>query len=453
MHDIFVSYSQEDHERAAQIAHVLEGHGWSVWWAPRIRTGHTFDEVIEKAIDASKCVIVLWSKSSVPSRWVRTEAQEGMDRDVLVPILIDDVKIPLAFRLVQAANLVGWDGRETAPALQSLLGDIESLVGLPKSTEPDPIAAEKSATSASSTLATSGPGTEAVQQPGPSVPRPPPTVRAEQHRGSQPKPKLPDWVKPVSIGAIGVMMAVIGWQILGSAPTPEPRIDDFRTSAESIAEGESVTLTWFAAESDSVVLQPGGRQASAASITVSPSQDTEYVLAAYGSGGEARRTVEIQVARPVTAALDTAATPAEKAPPVEESTEPRIAAFRASTTSITEGDEVTLTWSTIDAERVDLRPGGPVALNGSTVLSPGQSTTYELVAAGPGGETQQSVRVSVDPLKEDRDPFEPPQFDSRVGQISVGNQSLYEFEVSLYHPAAPDRVFGMACPRSQYQGL
>src|SRR5215211_8193119 len=110
MSDIFISYANDDTSRVEPLAEALQAQGWSVWWDRVIPAGKTFDEVIEEAINAAKCIVVVWSDKSVSSRWVRTEAGEGADRQILVPVLIDDVKIPLAFRRIQAAKLIGWQG-------------------------------------------------------------------------------------------------------------------------------------------------------------------------------------------------------------------------------------------------------------------------------------------------------------------------------------------------------
>jgi hypothetical protein len=63
-------------------------------------------------LDAVRCVVVLWSRDSVTSEWVRIEAYEGQRRGILIPALLDDVteSIPLAFSLTQAASLVAWSG-------------------------------------------------------------------------------------------------------------------------------------------------------------------------------------------------------------------------------------------------------------------------------------------------------------------------------------------------------
>ncbi len=65
MSDIFISYASQDRSRVEPLAKALEEQGWSVWWDRTIPPGKTFDEVIEEAIKAARCVVVLWSKISI----------------------------------------------------------------------------------------------------------------------------------------------------------------------------------------------------------------------------------------------------------------------------------------------------------------------------------------------------------------------------------------------------
>ena len=81
-----------------------------MWWDRVIPVGKKWDEVIEEHLDSAKCMLVVWSEKSVASRWVRTEASEGLERNILVPVFIEDVKPPLAFRHIQTANLTNWQG-------------------------------------------------------------------------------------------------------------------------------------------------------------------------------------------------------------------------------------------------------------------------------------------------------------------------------------------------------
>ncbi len=125
MSDIFISYDRLDRSRVENLVKTLEKHGLSVWWDRRILPGKSFDKVIQEAIDSSKCMIVVWSKQSIESDWVKEEASEGIRRGMLIPILIDDVKIPLGFGRRQAARLVDWQGTQDDPEIDQIIKSIE----------------------------------------------------------------------------------------------------------------------------------------------------------------------------------------------------------------------------------------------------------------------------------------------------------------------------------------
>lgn len=66
--------------------------------------------------------------------------------------------------------------------------------------------------------------------------------------------------------------------------------------------------------------------------------------------------------------------------------------------TINAGETVTLTWSSTNATDLDLQPGvGKVAPEGSTPVTPGESTTYTITASGPGGTETANARVTVTP--------------------------------------------------------
>lgn len=108
MSGIFLSYSREDRLRVAPLVDFLTSKGLSVWWDRDIQPGESFEESIDQQILKANCVIVVWSHTSVNSRWVKNEALEGLDRNILVPVLIDDVRIPVAFKQSQTANFTQW---------------------------------------------------------------------------------------------------------------------------------------------------------------------------------------------------------------------------------------------------------------------------------------------------------------------------------------------------------
>ena len=132
MSDIFLSYKDIDRPRAELLSGELTAAGWDVWWDRSILPGETFDDVIEAALAAASCVVVLWTTDSVGSSWVRTEAAEGRDRNILIPVMLDDVDIPIAFRRVQAADLTDWRPGEQHAEFDELLIAITNLAGQPE---------------------------------------------------------------------------------------------------------------------------------------------------------------------------------------------------------------------------------------------------------------------------------------------------------------------------------
>jgi hypothetical protein len=128
--EIFVSYASTDRDRVVPLVRALEEAGWSPWWDRTIPPGGRFESIIEEAIDRARCVIVLWSRTSLRSDWVLAEANEGRKRNILLPVLLDDVKMPLGFRSIHAANLVGWSGGPH-PELTALIGAVRLLAGSP----------------------------------------------------------------------------------------------------------------------------------------------------------------------------------------------------------------------------------------------------------------------------------------------------------------------------------
>jgi hypothetical protein len=110
------------------LAEALRGAGFSVWWDRNIIAGKQYDRVIEQALDEAKCVIVCWSRHSVDSEWVKNEAAAGAERGILVPVFLDEVRLPLEFRRRQTVSLIDWNGAPSEPGFVELCEGIRAAI-------------------------------------------------------------------------------------------------------------------------------------------------------------------------------------------------------------------------------------------------------------------------------------------------------------------------------------
>jgi len=126
--DIFVSYSRKDRGFVRDLVKALEQTGCKVWWDTDLTPGEAFSPVIQKALESARCVVVVWSKTSIESAWVNDEAGVGRQRKVLVPVRIEGVEPPLGFRQVHDVDFTDWRGDAAAPQVQALVGGIRKLL-------------------------------------------------------------------------------------------------------------------------------------------------------------------------------------------------------------------------------------------------------------------------------------------------------------------------------------
>lgn len=127
--DIFISYCRDERSAARHFADCFAREGFKVWWDAVLRSGQTFDEVIERELRAAKAVVVLWSPRSVSSRWVRAEATLADRGNKLVPVIIEPCTLPIIFELTQAADLSKWDGDTGDANWQMLVSDLRRMTG------------------------------------------------------------------------------------------------------------------------------------------------------------------------------------------------------------------------------------------------------------------------------------------------------------------------------------
>ena len=142
----------------------------------------------------------------------------------------------------------------------------------------------------------------------------------------------------------------------------------------SIVPGETSTLSWNTTDALSCVIEPGvGSVAVTGAITVSLAETTTYTIEAANPAGTTIDSVTVTVVHPL--------------PTVNLSVD---------SATIVLGESATLSWISTFASSAVIEPGiGSVEVNGSTLISPTETTTYTITVTGPGGMKTDNVTVAV----------------------------------------------------------
>ncbi|WP_159793576.1 TIR domain-containing protein [Croceibacterium salegens] len=127
---VFLSYAREDSAAARRVVTLLESAGVSVWWDSLIEGGVNYLPETQRALDEADCVVVLWSKVSVDSFWVRDEAQAGRDRNCLVPLGLDATLPPLGFRQFQTIDISAWHGAKEGEDAERIVRAVLAQCGI-----------------------------------------------------------------------------------------------------------------------------------------------------------------------------------------------------------------------------------------------------------------------------------------------------------------------------------
>jgi adenylate cyclase len=128
MADVFVSYARADKARVAPLVAAIEARGWSVWWDPEISPGREFDDEIDTELQAAKAVLVVWTPTSVASRWVRGEARDAAERNILVPVRFGQARLPIDVRAIHTTDLDDWNENPASAPAQSCLSALGTMI-------------------------------------------------------------------------------------------------------------------------------------------------------------------------------------------------------------------------------------------------------------------------------------------------------------------------------------
>ena len=131
MADIFISYAREDREWVEKLATQLVTEGYTVWWDWDLLVGKRYRETIETELQTAKAAVVVWSQHSIRSDFVRDEAEDAQQRNILLPLLKEIVRPPAGFRQLQTADLSNWNGGGEHIEFRRMMRGVSHLVGRP----------------------------------------------------------------------------------------------------------------------------------------------------------------------------------------------------------------------------------------------------------------------------------------------------------------------------------
>lgn len=94
---VFISYSRENRDFAERLVGSLRASGLEVWFDKQIRTGTEWDEVLEQQIKNADHLVIVLSKHSVESDYVKNEMFYAQQNNTMVNlIMIEECSLPLA---------------------------------------------------------------------------------------------------------------------------------------------------------------------------------------------------------------------------------------------------------------------------------------------------------------------------------------------------------------------
>ena len=117
---LFISYCSTDQARVEGLAAALAEAGFEVWWDRELIGGQDFAQVIEQRIRDADIVIVVWSRDSIASQWVRAEAQKAGAK--LLPIRIEAVEPPAPFNALHTLDAASLKPARLVEHVKARLG-------------------------------------------------------------------------------------------------------------------------------------------------------------------------------------------------------------------------------------------------------------------------------------------------------------------------------------------
>ena len=139
-HEVFISYSSPDRAIAHVACAALEAAGVSCWIAPRdIPLNEDYKEMIPRAVDETRLMVLIFSSTANSSRHVKTEVDLAYNKPVpIIPFRIEDVRPSGGMKYLLSHSQ--WLDAFTSPAqnLQHLVTETKRYLAQPPSHDAQP---------------------------------------------------------------------------------------------------------------------------------------------------------------------------------------------------------------------------------------------------------------------------------------------------------------------------
>lgn len=123
--EVFLSHSSKDRMRVAALADTLRNHGVPVWYsATSIRSAQQWQDEIGKALRRCDWFLVLLTKESVTSKWVKRELAFALNHtqydEHILPVKLGACKYEDLSWVLGVIEMVSFSGKEN-DALREIL--------------------------------------------------------------------------------------------------------------------------------------------------------------------------------------------------------------------------------------------------------------------------------------------------------------------------------------------
>lgn len=134
MPQILIRHAPQDQAAARRLRDALEHQGFDVADDSDVDAGAGLGERarngIGSALNAARCVVVLWSNSARGSKAVRLGARVARLAGKLVPVRIDASDLPADLGVARPADLSGWQGDIVHPEFRRLTETLDRAVSV-----------------------------------------------------------------------------------------------------------------------------------------------------------------------------------------------------------------------------------------------------------------------------------------------------------------------------------